>query len=158
MDEAGIYARALPDLDRVVQIGVAGGRVISVSFPREPDPESAAAHSLLDRIEAHFAGDPETFEDVTVGLTLPTDQRAVLEALRSVPLGETVTLEQLTGMTPDLDPEEAGDRETVRSALDANPAPLLLPDHRVVDGPSAAPADVVDRLRALEGIDDGRDR
>ena len=153
MDDAGIYAREIPGLERTVQIGVAGGRVISVSFPRDPDPGSRADHAVLDRIEDYFEGDRESFEDVTVALTLATDRRAVLEALRSVPYGESVTVERLARMTAGLDAEAADDLETVRRALAENPAPLLVPDHRVRDGERAAPAEVVDRLRAIEGIE-----
>lgn len=156
MDDAGIYARRIPSLDRAVQIGVAGGRVISVSFPRDPDADAGDDHALLDRIEAYFAGDHETFEGVTVALTLPTRFRPVLEALRGVPYGETVTVEALARMTPGLDAEDASDRETVREALGENPAPLLVPDHRVRDGTSVAPDDVVARLREVEGIAGGR--
>ena len=156
MDDAGIYARRVPGLDRAVQIGVAGGRVISVSFPHDPDADAGNDHPVLDRIEAYLAGDRETFEDVTVALTLPTRLRPVLETLRSVPYGETETTEALARMTPDLDAEDAGDREAVREALDENLAPLLVPDHRVRDGKSAAPDDVVTRLREIEGIAGGR--
>jgi methylated-DNA-[protein]-cysteine S-methyltransferase len=152
MDDAGIYARSISELERIVQVGVAGGRVISVSFPRDPDPDAGDDHSLLDRIETYVAGETETFEDVAVVLTVPTDTRTILETLREVPYGETVTVETLTRMTPRLDPEDADDRETVRGALTENPAPLLIPDHRVTDGRSAAPAEVVTRLREIEGI------
>ena len=155
MDEAGIYARAVPELDRAVQVGVAGGRVISVSFPRDPDPGSSADHDLLDRIEAYLGGEPDGFEDVTVALTVPTTQRRVLERLREVPYGETTTVEALARMTPRLDAEEADARDTVRAALADNPAPLLIPDHRVTNVTGAAPADVVERLRAIEGIAGG---
>lgn len=153
MEATGIYTRQLPDIDRAVQIGVASGRVISVSFPREADPGTRSTHELLDRIEAHLSGEPESFEDVTIGLMVPTDQRAVLESLRSVPIGKTVTVEHLTNMTPGLDPDESVDQDTVTRALSDNPLPLILPDHRVRDGPSSAPSDVRDRLISIEGID-----
>jgi len=151
MDDAGIYARGAAGLERAVQVGVAGGRVISVSFPREPDPGARTDHDVLDCIEAYLDGDPEAVEDVTVGLTVPTDQRAILEALRSVPYGESVTVERLTRMAAGLDAEEADDQETTRRALRENPAPLLIPDHRVSDADGAAPAEVADRLRTIEG-------
>lgn len=154
MEGTGIYARPIPDLDRSVQIGVASGRVISVSFPREADPGTKAEHELLDRIEAYLDGEPDSFEDVTVGLTVPTDLRSVLETLRSVPFGEMVTVARLANMTPGLDADDADDRDTVVRALSENPIPLILADHRVVDGPSAAPADVRDRLESVEGIAD----
>jgi len=152
MDDAGIYAREVPGLERAVQIGVAGGRLISVSFPREPDPGAKTGHDVLDRIEAYLGGAAEGFDDVTVALTVPTDQRAVLEALRSVPYGESVTVERLTRVAAGLDAEEPEGQETTRRALRENPAPLLIPDHRVSDVDGAAPAEVADRLREIEGI------
>jgi methylated-DNA-[protein]-cysteine S-methyltransferase len=155
MDEAGIYARAIPEFDRAVQVGVAGGRVISVSFPRDSDSGARDDHDLLDRIEAYLRGEPDGFEDVTVALTVPTDRRRVLEHLRDVPYGETVTVESLARMTPRLDPGDADALDTVRAALAGDPAPLLIPDHRVTGGPGAAPADVTERLRAIEGIAGG---
>jgi methylated-DNA-[protein]-cysteine S-methyltransferase len=152
MEDAGIYARSVPEFERIVQVGVAGGRVVSVSFPRDPDAGAENDHPILDRIEAYAAGEQERFEDVTVALTLPTDLRSVLETLETVPYGETVTVASLARMTPGLDAEDAGDQGTVRDALGQNPTPLLVPDHRVTDGRSAAPAEVVARLREIEGI------
>jgi methylated-DNA-[protein]-cysteine S-methyltransferase len=63
-----------------------------------------------------------------------------------------MTVEQVTRATPGLDPDEDADRTLVREALAENPAPLLIPDHRVRDGPSAAPAAIEQKLRAVEGL------
>ncbi|MFT4890776.1 MAG: methylated-DNA-[protein]-cysteine S-methyltransferase [Halobacteriales archaeon] len=152
-EEAGIYARESSYLGRFVQLGIAGDRVISVSFPETPDEDHGTDHELLDRIERYLEGvDRVDFDDVQVGLTVPTDQRSVLETLREVPYGEQASVEQLTRMTPDLDSENDDDRILVRTALDENPLPLLIPDHRVRDGPSAAPPEVEQKLRSLEGL------
>jgi len=150
-EEAGIYARHADYLDRYVQLGAAQGRVISVSFPESPDDHDEA-HDLLDRIEAYLQGTEDDFADVTVALTVPTDQRAVLERVREIPYGEDVDTAQLARMAPELDPEDDADVRTVREALANNPAPLVIPDHRVRDGPSAAPAAVEQKLRAVEGL------
>ncbi|GAA0246920.1 MGMT family protein [Haladaptatus pallidirubidus] len=153
MDEnAGIYAQESAYLDRFVQIGVASGRVLRVTFPREADADAEENHAVLDRIIAYLEGVEDDFEDVQVALTLPTDQRSVLEAVRKVPYGEQVNVETLTRMTSGLDHTEESDLELARTALDANPAPLLVPDHRIRDGPSAAPPDVEQKLRSLEGL------
>lgn len=149
---AGIYARKSDYLDRYVQIGVAGDKVVSVSFPTSPDPEAADDAPLLDRIERYLEGAVDDFVDVDIGLTVPTDQRAVLDALRQIPYGEQVSVERLTGLVPDLDPADDGDRDLVRVALAENPVPLFVPDHRVRDGPSGAPPDVEQRLRSLESL------
>lgn len=152
MEAAGIYARESPYLERYVQVGVASGRVISVSFPATPDEEAEEDHELLDRIGRYLEGERDAFTDVEVALTLPTDRRGVLEALRNVPYGEQVSVERLTAMSAGLDPEDEEDRELVRAALADNPAPIVVPDHRVRDGPSAAPAEVEQKLRTLEGL------
>ena len=147
-EDAGIYARESDFLDRYVQVGVASERVLSVSFPGSADVGSE--YALLDRIFEYLAGTEDEFVDVDIALTVPTDQRAVLEAVREIPYGSQVTVERLAAMTPGLDSEDDTDRDRVRSALAENPLPLLIPDHRVRDGPSAAPPKVEQRLRSLE--------
>jgi methylated-DNA-[protein]-cysteine S-methyltransferase len=152
MAEEGIYARHSPYLERYVQLGFASSRVLSVQFPEE-EPDAAPEHDLLDRIEEYLDGVTEDeFADVEVALTVPTEERSVLQTVRELPYGENVTVEQLATMTPSLDPEDDVDLNVVRNALAGNPAPLLIPDHRVRDGPSAAPAAVEQKLRSLEGL------
>ncbi|MFB6074860.1 MAG: methylated-DNA--[protein]-cysteine S-methyltransferase [Haloarculaceae archaeon] len=152
METAGIYARAIPYLERYVQFGQAGEKVIRLSFPDAPDPEAGEDHPLLDRIEAYCDGDREEFRDVEVGLTVPTDQRAVLEAVREIPYGEQASVEQVARMSAGLDATDDDALVTVRAALADNPVPLVIPDHRVRDGPSAAPPAVEQRLRSIEGL------
>ncbi|MDT3436120.1 MGMT family protein [Haloarcula sp. 1CSR25-25] len=150
--DAGIYARESSYLDRYVQIGEAGDRIISLSFPSQPEDDAGEDHALLDRIEEYLQGVEDDFTDVTVGLTVPTDQRTVLEAVREIPYGEDASVTQVARMTPDLDADDEDDLIQVREALAANPVPLLIPDHRVRDGPSAAPPPVEQKLRAVEGL------
>ncbi|MFQ3294316.1 MAG: methylated-DNA-[protein]-cysteine S-methyltransferase [Halobacteriales archaeon] len=152
-DPAGIFARDSTYLGRFVQLGVASDRVISVSFPEVPDEGYETAHELLDRIDRYLEGvDDVDFEDVEIALTVPTDQRSVLETVREIPYGEQVSVEELTRMTSGLDSESDNDRILVRTAVDENPLPLLVPDHRVRNGPSAAPPSVEQKLRSLEGL------
>ena len=150
--EAGIYAREAEYLDSYVQLGIAQGRVLSVEFPADPAPDAEREHDLLDRIAAYLQGDPDDFTDVSVAMTMPTDQREVFETVRTVSYGEEVTLDQLVRMTPGRDPDEEGTQTAVREALAANPAPILIPTHRVRDGPGGAPASIEQKLRAVEGL------
>ncbi len=151
--DAGIYARESSYLDRYVQLGAASGRVLSVSFPDLPDEEAQEDHPVLEQIFDYLEGLEEVhFDELQVALTVPTDQRAVLEQVRGLPYGEQVRVEALARMTPELDPEDEDDLILVRTALDQNPTPLLIPDHRVRDGPSAAPPAVEQKLRSLEGL------
>ena len=151
--EAGIYARESSYLDRYVQLGAASGRVLRVSFPDDPEPDAESDHPVLERIFEYLDGlDEIEFGDVQIALTVPTDQRAVLEQVRGIPYGDQVDVETLARMTPDLDPDDDDDVILVRTALDENPAPILIPDHRVRDGPSAAPPAVEQKLRSLEEL------
>ncbi|MXV60818.1 methylated-DNA--[protein]-cysteine S-methyltransferase [Natronorubrum sp. JWXQ-INN-674] len=151
--DAGIYAQESPYLDRYVQLGAASGRILRVSFPTTPEDDAESDHPVLDQIFEYLDGIEEVdFADVQVALTVPTDQRAVLEQVRGIPYGEQVSVQALTRMTPELDPDDEDDVILVRTALDENPAPILIPDHRVRDGPSAAPPAVEQKLRSLEGL------
>lgn len=150
--DAGIYARESEYLDCYVQVGYASGRVLSVSFPEVPDEDAEEELELLDRIQAYLERSEDDFNDVDVALTMATDQREVLEAVRGIPYGSQVGVEKLARLAPGLDPEESEDLQLVRTALSENPAPLIIPDHRVRDGPSAAPPEVEQRLRSLEGL------
>ncbi len=153
MDEtAGIYARDIPFLGCAVQIGLAQERVLSVDFPSTAPAEAESEHPLLDRIAAYLEGTEDDFSDVTIALTVPTDQRKILEVVREIPFGEQVSVEQLARMTAEFDPDDEADLTVIREALDGNPAPILIPDHRVRDGPSGAPAGVEQKLRAIEDL------
>jgi methylated-DNA-[protein]-cysteine S-methyltransferase len=149
MSAAGIYAREFDGLG-VLQLGVAGDRVISVSFPGTPPDDATTDHPLFDRVADYLAGSEDHFDDVTVALTLPTDQRRVLESVRNVPYGETISLDRLLRMTPDMDPDSDADHQTARDALATNPVPLFVPDHRIENTPSGAPDSVVRALRRVE--------
>lgn len=149
--DAGIYARESPYLESIVQLGVASGRVLSVSFPERLDAESGD-HPVLERIFEYLEGVNQVdFDDVAVALTVPTDQRRVLEQVRTIPYGEDLDVRRLAGMAG-FDPDSDEDLTLVRTALDGNPAPILIPDHRVRDGPSAAPPAIEQKLRSLEEL------
>ncbi|WP_226012353.1 MGMT family protein [Halomicrobium salinisoli] len=150
--DAGIYARESDFLDRYVQVGAAGEKIISLSFPTTPDDEAGEDHALLDRIDEYLHSEEDDFRDVDVGLTVPTDRRAVLEATREIPYGQQASVEQVANMAAGLDADDEGDVTTVREALADNPVPLVIPDHRVRDGPSGAPPEVEQKLRSLEGL------
>ena len=144
--DAGIFARAYDGI--VVELGVASGRVVGVSFPDEVPDDAATDHPLLDRVGAYLSGEQDHFDDVQVALTVPTAQRSVLEAVRNVPHGETIDLKRLARIAG-LDEESETDLDTVEEALRANPVPLFVPDHRI-EGAGATPDGVVRLLRSVE--------
>ncbi|WP_049987636.1 MGMT family protein [Halobellus rufus] len=147
--DVGIFARESELLERAVEIGIASGRVVGVSFPSSLPDDAETDHPLLDRVFAYLDGEADHFADVDVALTVPTDRRRVLEAARNVPHGETVSIDRVARMAG-MDPEDADDLETARSALAENPAPIFVPDHRVTGAPGATPDSIARRLRALE--------
>lgn len=147
----GVFAREFDDIGRTVEVGFAGGRVISVSFRTETPSDADDDHELLDRIGEYLRGEPDEFTEVALGITVPTDQRAVLEALRTLTYGEEVSVSRLARLAA-LDANDPDDIELVTRALDENPIPLLLPDHRVQGGPYATPGSVRERLRRVEGL------
>jgi len=148
---SGVFAREFDSLDRAVEVGFAGGRVISVSFPAAVPADAEPDHDLLDRIGAYLRGERDEFAEVAVGLTVPTDRRDVLEALRTIPYGEEVSVSRLTRLAT-LDPDDPDDLELVTSALAENPIPLVFPDHRVQGGPYATQGEVREALRRVEGL------
>jgi methylated-DNA-[protein]-cysteine S-methyltransferase len=150
MEDAGIYARESETLGRVVQLAIASGQVIDVSFPESVPSDAESDHPLLDRMFAYLDGAADEFEDVETAITVPTDQRKVLEAAGQIPYGETGNARQVAHMA-NLDPDDEDDADTLRAALRANPVPILIPDHRVTDTPGATPDDVARTLRTIEG-------
>ena len=149
---SGIVARESPYLGRFVQLGIASGRVIRVTFPEEPGPQAVTDHPLLDRLFSYLDGGADDFADVELALTVPTDHRQVLEATREIPYGEGTDVSTLARRISGLHADEEDDLQLIRTALSENPVPLLIPDHRVRDGPSTAPPDVEQKLRSLEGL------
>jgi len=149
MEDAGIYARESDVLGRPIQIAVASSQVIDVSFPDEIPADADSDHPILDRVFDYIDGEREEFEDVETAITVPTDQRSVLDAVCQIPYGETGNTRQVAHMA-NLDPDDEDDAQTVRTALRANPVPIFVPDHRVEDAPGATPSDVAATLRRVE--------
>lgn len=149
---SGIFATRSDHLERVVQVGLANGRVIDVSFPDRPDGDAAGEHPVLSRIEDYLAGTERDLSELKTGLTVPTDQRKVLETVRKLPFGESIGLRKLVVRTTGLDPEDRADRDRAREALASNPVPIVIPDHRIDDAPSGAPNEVRQYCRELEGL------
>lgn len=150
--EAGIYAREFDYLEAAVQFGIAQGKLLSLDVTADLDPDAGLDSELLDRLEAYFEGVRDDFTDVPVAMTMPTDQRAVLEAVREIPYGEEASVEQLARLTPGRDPENQDDLLAIREALAENPVPIFIPTHRVRNGPSGLPARIEQKVRVLEGL------
>lgn len=149
MTPAGIFARRFETVDCVVEVGLAGGSVVSIAFPDDIPDDAETDHEVLDRFEAYLNGKTTGLVGVEYALTVPTDHRSVLESLGTVPAGDTVTVSRLARLAG-LDADTQAATATVRDALRANPVPIVLPDHRVRDGQGSTPPNVAAALRRLE--------
>jgi methylated-DNA-[protein]-cysteine S-methyltransferase len=108
---------------------------------------------FVHSVEAYFAGDEASFDDVSLDLDWCTPfQRAVADALRRVPRGEVVTYAELAAL--------AGHPNAQRAAgtfCAHNRFPLVVPCHRVVSAAGLGSygslgGDYKRRLLALEGL------
>lgn len=150
---SSLYSRYSPYLETYVELRIADGVVHAVRFPSEAAPDAAAEHPLLDRIDDYLSGTVrDEFDDVEVALPGEPLARTVLEAVREIPYGENATVADLARTLPEIRVDDGKDLERVRQILHDNPVPLIVPDHRVRDGPSGAPPKVEQRLRSLEKI------
>lgn len=135
----------------VGQLYVDGARVLYHELPR-PGPVGDGAHPLAERLRAYFAGEPISFADVELDLEGTTPfQRAVAEALRAVPYGETVTYGELAALAGHPNAQRATGSFCARNRF-----PLFLPCHRVVAAGGVGPygslgSGYKERLLRLEG-------
>jgi methylated-DNA-[protein]-cysteine S-methyltransferase len=107
-----LFSRYSPYLERHVELRIAGDVVESVRFPGESDPDAAAEHDLLDRIDEHLAGTTaDTFADVDVRLPTGEPAASVLRAVRTVRCGDDATVGDLARESPQLRADAPGDHE-----------------------------------------------
>jgi methylated-DNA-[protein]-cysteine S-methyltransferase len=110
-------------------------------------------HPLVARVRAYLDGAPDSFEDVELDLSWCTPfQRRVVEALRSIPYGETATYGEVAALAGHPNAQRA-----VGSVCAANRFALVVPCHRVVaaDGLGSYGSLGVEhkrRLLELEGV------
>lgn len=116
--------------------------------------EPQGSHPLVERLQAHLAGERVAYDDVELVLDWCTPlQRRLAEALRRVPWGETVSYGELAAL--------AGAPRAPRAAgafCAGSQVALILPCHRVVaaSGIGAFGSEGVSvkrRLLALEGVE-----
>jgi methylated-DNA-[protein]-cysteine S-methyltransferase len=89
---------------------------------------ASGTHDLVERLRAYFAGVREGFGDVELELDWCTPfQRAALEALRSIPYGETATYGEVAALAGHPNAQRA-----LGSVCAGNRFALFVPCHRVV--------------------------
>jgi O-6-methylguanine DNA methyltransferase len=135
---------------------LAGGRVVEIGHPVPSREGEQDDHELAQRLRAWFA-DPraDDFADVELDLDWCTPlERSLVDALRAVPAGETVSYGELGAL--------AGRPRAARAAgtfCARNRFAIAVPCHRVVaangiGGYGALGVAYKRRLLALEGGDD----
>jgi methylated-DNA-[protein]-cysteine S-methyltransferase len=111
----------------VGELWLAEGRLVEIAHPRAGE-EATGDHELARRLVAWFGGARDDFRDVELDLEWCTPlQRALVEALRAVPYGETVSYGELAAL--------AGRPRAARAAgslCARNPFAIVVPCHRVV--------------------------
>ncbi len=106
-----------------------GDVVVNHELPSaRPTRAHRGDHPLAERLRAYFEGSRAGFDDVPLELEWCSPfQRAVIDTLRRVPYGETVTYGELAAL--------AGHPNAYRAAgtvCAGNRFPLVVPCHRVV--------------------------
>lgn len=129
--------------------------VSDVRFLRdEPAPVDAGSEgpAYLTAFARYFAGERVAFEDVPLDLVGTEFQQKVWAALRTIPHGKVVSYAHIAGRVG----VPRGMR-AVGLANGKNPAPILVPCHRVVEASGAlggfsSGLDIKRKLLALEGV------
>jgi len=86
------------------------------------------AHPLIDRVRRYLGGERDGFADVDLDLEWCTPfQRAAVEAMRSIPYGETATYGEVAALAGHPNAQRA-----VGSVCAANRFSLFVPCHRIV--------------------------
>jgi len=113
----------------VGELWLDGDRAVWHEPPRAgPGPGRAAAHPLVARLQAYFAGEPVTFDDVELDLSeLSPFHRELAAALRRVPRGEVVSYGELAALAG-----RPGAQRAAGTFCAQNRLPIFLACHRVV--------------------------
>jgi methylated-DNA-[protein]-cysteine S-methyltransferase len=110
------------------EIWLAEGRIVAIEHPVPGRDGKQSDHELARRLRAWFGGARDDFADVELDLEWCTPfERELLDALRAVPAGETVTYGELAAA--------AGRPRAARAAgtfCAGNRFAVVVPCHRVV--------------------------
>lgn len=129
MRETGTFFA--PTLGYHVQLDFDAGRLVSVRITDRPDPAtslSPAAQRALELVARHLETGREDLRAIPVDFgALPPFHRRTLELLRDVPPGRPTTYGELARRLG-----EPGASRAVGGAMAANPMPIVVPCHRVL--------------------------
>ena len=137
----------------LVEIEVDEGFLVGVNFVDESDASTDDPSGIADALRRYFDGDLAAIADLPVRFDRGTPfQQEVWAALRTIPLGETISYAELAEMVG----RPTGYR-AVGSANGQNPVGIVVPCHRVIasDGTLGGYAGGLERKRWLlahEGV------
>ncbi len=112
---------------------------------------NSVLNRLVKMLDAYFSGKPESFPIPYIFFNGTEFQHHVWRAVRRIPFGQTITYGELA--------RQIGRPKAVRAvgaANGANPLPIVIPCHRVIQsdgrlGGYAGGVDIKDELLRLEG-------
>jgi O-6-methylguanine DNA methyltransferase len=160
-DEAlEVYSKFSRELGLYVQLEVLGDRVAGVRLARSAPARSAGSdHPYLARILEHVRTGDGDLTDIPLHLEVGPFEQEVLEFLRTIPAGETITYGEIARR---LGRPKAS--RAVGTACARNPAVIVIPCHRVVpkagglgNYSSEGGVETKRRLLAREGADLAKD-
>lgn len=127
-DEAlAVYSRFSRELGVYVRLEVLGGRVSGVLLTRSPSKGADASHPYLTRILEHLRTGEGDLTDIPLHLEVTSFEREVLEFLRKLPRGKTMTYGEIARRLG-----RPGAARAVGQAVAGNPIPVVIPCHRVL--------------------------
>ncbi len=128
-DEAlEVYSKFSRELGLYVRLEVLGDRVAAVRLARKAPADSAGTdHPYLARILEHIRTGRGDLTDIPLHLEVAPFEREVLEFLRTIPTGQTITYGEIARRLG-----RPGASRAVGTACARNPAVIVIPCHRVV--------------------------
>src|SRR5207245_4144393 len=123
-----VYSKFSRELGLYVQLEVLGDRVASVRLARSAPKESVGSdHPYLARILEHVRTGKDDLTDIPLHLEVGPFEREVLDFLRTIPAGSTLTYGEIARRLG-----RPGASRAVGTACARNPAGIVIPCRRVV--------------------------
>jgi O-6-methylguanine DNA methyltransferase len=128
-DEAlEVYSKFSRELGLYIRLELLGNRVARVDFTKKGDAEGTGSdHPYLARILEHVRTGRDDLRDIPLHLEVAPFEREVLEFLRTIPPGETITYGEIARRLGRPNASRA-----VGTACARNPVCIVIPCHRVV--------------------------
>jgi O-6-methylguanine DNA methyltransferase len=112
----------------IVEIGVDQDALVSLGFVDKTRPTSVEPSGIGDALRAYFAGDLGAIDEVSVRFDRGTHfQRDVWDALRTIPVGESISYAELARRVG-----RPSAFRAVGAANGQNPVGIVIPCHRVI--------------------------